>query len=352
MPIQPFHGEPTHPPNDAPVVLMLTHHRDHFVPERVAAALARRGACPVRVNTDLFPSRLLLTTELGTDDPCYLLDGLLDDGTALDGRRVRAIWTRSAWPPVGLDEVPAEHRLACERESREALVGFLDGLAGARWVNPFHRQVEASNKLRQLRLAEAAGLSIPRTVVSNDAERIRRFAETVDGGLVAKMFHALSHTMDRSGPFVPTSDVTPGDLEHLEGLRIAPMIFQEKIAKARELRVVFVAGRALAGAVDARQSRDGQTDWRQAGVDEIGWQHAELPPPTVVALGRLMDALGLVVGAIDLVETLDGGHVFLEVNPMGEWGMLERDLDLPISEAIAAALLADSSHEENPETVL
>jgi hypothetical protein len=30
------------------------------------------------------------------------------------------------------------------------------------------------------------------------------------------------------------------------------------------------------------------------------------------------------------------------VNPSGEWGMLERDLGLPISEAIAKALLEDN----------
>jgi len=51
--------------------------------------------------------------------------------------------------------------------------------------------------------------------------------------------------------------------------------------------------------------------------------------------------LGLVFGAVDLICTPAGEYVFLEVNPGGEWGMLERDLGLPISEAIAAALLED-----------
>jgi glutathione synthase/RimK-type ligase-like ATP-grasp enzyme len=54
-----------------------------------------------------------------------------------------------------------------------------------------------------------------------------------------------------------------------------------------------------------------------------------------------MRRLGLAYGAIDLIETPEGGHVFLEVNPGGEWGMLEHDLGLPISEAIADALLND-----------
>jgi glutathione synthase/RimK-type ligase-like ATP-grasp enzyme len=52
-----------------------------------------------------------------------------------------------------------------------------------------------------------------------------------------------------------------------------------------------------------------------------------------------MSELGLVFGAVDFICTPAGEYVFLEVNPGGEWGMLERDLRLPISEAIAAALV-------------
>jgi glutathione synthase/RimK-type ligase-like ATP-grasp enzyme len=56
-------------------------------------------------------------------------------------------------------------------------------------------------------------------------------------------------------------------------------------------------------------------------------------------LHRLLEALGLVYGAVDLIVTPDGRHVFLEVNPGGEWGMLERDLELPIAAALAEALV-------------
>ena len=37
-----------------------------------------------------------------------------------------------------------------------------------------------------------------------------------------------------------------------------------------------------------------------------------------------MEALGLRFGAIDFIRTPEGEHVFLEVNPSGEWGMLEK----------------------------
>lgn len=63
-----------------------------------------------------------------------------------------------------------------------------------------------------------------------------------------------------------------------------------------------------------------------------------LPSDVGAKLIALARRLGLVFGAADFIVTPDGRHVFLEINPAGEWGMLERDLSLPISEAIADEL--------------
>ena len=117
------------------------------------------------------------------------------------------------------------------------------------------------------------------------------------------------------------------------------MVFQELIPKACELRVAYVAGEAFAGALDATGTSRGQTDWRRATPEDCSWQKYLLPAGVARSLQILMSELGLVFGAIDLICTPSGEHVFLEVNPSGEWGMLERDLGLPISEAIASALL-------------
>lgn len=52
-----------------------------------------------------------------------------------------------------------------------------------------------------------------------------------------------------------------------------------------------------------------------------------------------MKEMGLGFGALDVIRTPQGEYVFLEVNLVGEWGMLERDLDFPIADAIAEELL-------------
>ena len=54
-----------------------------------------------------------------------------------------------------------------------------------------------------------------------------------------------------------------------------------------------------------------------------------------------MSALALRQGAIDMIVTPAGEHVLLEVNPSGDWGMLEAELNLPIAAALADALLTE-----------
>lgn len=321
------------------VVLLVTHSADHYTVDRVAGALTRRGARPFRFDTDRFPREVKLSAHLDAGG----LRHIIEDGEArVSADEVRAVWARKRWTPK-LDETLDERfRAMCTAESVAARDGFLDGLHAAHWVNDTTREREAENKPLQLRLALRAGLRIPRTLITNNPQEARAFFEEAGGQVVAKLLRPLSVNMDASSIFVYTSDVRREDLADAETLRHSPVVFQERIEKARELRIAWVAGRVFVGAIDATRSARGQTDWRLSAPGECSWEHGEIPDRIARRLDTLMRELGLAYGAIDLIVTPVGEHVFLEVNSSGEWGMLERDLGLPISEAIADALLADN----------
>ncbi len=68
----------------------------------------------------------------------------------------------------------------------------------------------------------------------------------------------------------------------------------------------------------------------------------QLPLEVEEKILRLMDYFSLNYGAIDIILTPDGRHVFLELNPSGEFFWLERAPGLPISRAIADLLLGRS----------
>ena len=317
-------------------VLLLTHSGDFYTIDLVAQALARRGVRPIRFNTDLFPSSVKLSARAGDERPAHIF---IETGEQVSAAEVRAVWARKLWSPRMADDLDERYRSMCVAESAAALEGFLDALHDARWVNNLERQRDAENKQRQLRLAARAGLRVPRTLVTNDAAAAREFFAETKGQTVAKLLRPLAISMDADTPFVYTNRVREEDLAGAEALRHSPMVFQELIPKAFELRVAYVAGEVFAGSLDATGTSRGHTDWRRVAPEECRWQKAQLPNEVVSSLHALMLELGLVFGAVDLICTPSGEYVFLEVNPGGEWGMLERDLGLPIADAIAGALL-------------
>ncbi|WP_437658352.1 MvdC family ATP-grasp ribosomal peptide maturase [Sorangium sp. So ce1182] len=320
-------------------VLLVSHSQDDFGIGRVAEALRRRGARPVRLDVDRFPRGITLSTALGAGGARRRLE---DAGATIDGDEISAVWLRRLWAPSLGEGIPEEYRAACVRESMTTLTGWLRGLPARRWINEPAAEERAQDKLRQLAVAASVGLRVPETLVTNDAAEVRAFFARLEGNVVAKMLTPFSTSLSGGGPFVFTHAVSAADLDALSGLRQSPMVFQERIPKARELRVACVDGRCFPGALDATRYESLAVDWRHPAVNEAGiaWEQDALPRDVAAQLGALQRALGLVFGAVDLIRTPDGEHVFLEVNPAGEWGMLERDLGLPIADALAEALLA------------
>ncbi len=183
-------------------VLLLTHSGDFYTIDLVTEALARKGARPFRLNTDLFPSSVKLSARAGDDRTAQLVS---ETGARIAAEEVRAVWARKLWVPRMGDDLDERFRQMCVRESAAALEGFLDALHDARWVNDLQRERAAENKQRQLRVAERAGLRVPRTLVTNDPEVARQFFAETEGRMVAKLLRPLTVSMNAAPLFVYTS---------------------------------------------------------------------------------------------------------------------------------------------------
>ncbi|MFM7439537.1 MAG: hypothetical protein ACKO2V_13205, partial [Snowella sp.] len=178
----------------------------------------------------------------------------------------------------------------------------------------------------QLRLASEIGLMIPPTLVTNNADSAREFFSQVQGKMVSKLLTAIAHSMESPEFFLYTSRVKEEDLKELESLRYCPMVFQAEIPKQLELRIIVVNGQTFVGALESSQYNHSAVDWQRPGIDPGAWQHHTLPESLLKQLQVFMTNLELNFGAFDFILTPEGEYVFLEVNPCGEWGMLERDL--------------------------
>jgi glutathione synthase/RimK-type ligase-like ATP-grasp enzyme len=324
-------------------VLIITHSEDNESSQRVAAAVEARGVRAYRFDTDLYPTELRVSIEDQpghTGRPRGRISGpggevALEEITAVYYRR----FSVGARIPTDLDR---QLRAPSVEESRRVVHGLMAVLAatGAFALDRLDVVRRAESKPLQLTLARRLGLQVPRTLVSNDPEAVRAFAASVPAGIVAKMMASFA-VLDAEGreQVVFTNPVSDEDLADLDGLSLCPMTFQERIEKALELRVTVVGDRVMAASIDSSVLPRSKTDWRREGVALLdAWRPYELPADVQRGTLALMDAFGLNYGAFDFIVTPKGRHVFLEVNPAGEFMWLLHTPGLPIDEALADVL--------------
>jgi MvdD family ATP-grasp ribosomal peptide maturase len=327
-------------------VLIITHSGDNESVSMVAQAIARKGGEAIRFDTDRYPTEVRLSAYYGRADDDVRLTLTNDEGE-FDLREVNAVWHRrlnfGARLPTTLDR---QLRRASVGETRAAAQGMLASLKAFRMDDVRHIR-HAENKQLQLQAAREFGLEIPRTLTTNDPSAVRAFAEGCEGGMVTKMLSSFAVYEEGRELVVFTNQVKPEDLADLSGLRLCPMTFQEMIPKGLELRVTVVGDRVMSASIDSQASARATHDWRRDGLRLVEeWKTYELPREVEEKVLCLMDYFALNYGAIDIIVTPDGRHVFLEVNPVGEFFWLERSPGLPISEAIADVLLGHSQRRQ------
>ena len=326
-------------------ILIVTHSNDNDGVARVVDAISRKGGHTIRFDTDRYPTDVRLTAYYGASDS----GGderltLTNEQGEFDLREVTAIWHRrlnfGAQLPADLDR---QLRHASLGEASAAAHGMLASLKAFRMDHVQHIR-HAENKQLQLQVAGELGLNTPRTLTTNDANAVRAFAKSCESGMITKMLSSFAIYDEGRELVVFTNPVKPEDLADLSGLSLCPATFQELLPKSLEIRVTVVGHRVMSAAIDSQVSARAAHDWRRDGVRMIkDWRPYQLPLEVEEKLLRLMDYFSLNYGAIDIILKPDVQHVFLELNPSGEFFWLERTPGLPISEAIADLLL-DHSH--------
>ncbi|MCH9680445.1 MAG: hypothetical protein K0V04_03345 [Deltaproteobacteria bacterium] len=259
------------------------------------------------------------------------------DGETIDLSAVRCLWFRRLRFPTLQMHPLLQHRRFVLDEWKELITGLFLSME-ATVINELRHQIFCPKGL-QLREASRVGLRVPSTIMTNDAASVSAFSRELPRGVVHKAFRPMGR---RS---LDTRVLEPEHLEALDSLYLAPVIFQERIDKRADVRVMWVDGRVFAVAFEAD---DEQIDSR-LNID-APWDVIELPAEIELRIAALMGRLGLRIAALDLVIDEHGGFVFLEVNPQGQFLYLEILTGLPITRAVADLLIAAAAEGAVPRT--
>ncbi|MFE0460439.1 ATP-grasp ribosomal peptide maturase [Kitasatospora sp. NPDC058965] len=309
-------------------VLVATEAAD-VTADMVITELNRRGVPVLRFNPADMGSGLTVSARFGTRQaPAAGQVRTLSRTAELSC--VRAVyWRRPVWPTFqgcGLNEDDARFATA---QVRYGLGGTLYALDGPLWVNHPLRAAASDYKPTQLASAQRLGLAVPPTIVTNDLDEAKQFITAHD----QVIFKTLRWTpYERDG--VPVTGwaepVTATELD--ASVRVAPHLFQVRIDKVADVRVLVVGRRVFAVRIDS-----GMLDWRK-DYSALSYSVVDLPDGLEKALLAFLDHFGLVSGSFDLAIDRTGDYWWLELNPNGQWGWLEGETGLEMSAAFADLL--------------
>lgn len=317
-------------------MILIVTSRDDLTADYVILELRRQGITFFRLNTDDIPSTYSLTWAPLVDTQGTIVAG----GKApLPLRSITSVWyRRPVWPRIHALEEESRY---IENEWKAVLENLWASLQDVLWISRPDRIREASNKIAQLRLARALGFNTPDTIVSNDPDELRSFHDLHGGNVVGKVLHAQTPSATGGGYLIYTTRIAKEEL--VPGLMAAPLLLQEYVEKAYEIRSTVVGDKVFSVAIDSQSVPEAKTDWRRAALSLVH-EPITLSVDLNKRLVGMVRQYGLAFGAFDLVQTPEGDTVFLELNPNGQWAWLQQLTGIPIREALIDRLAEGRIH--------
>lgn len=317
------------------LILLISNKWDVSV-DLVVRQLRKRGLHFLRLNTEDLPY---------SDCSVTFPDGsfvLTNGGETLDmADNLRSVlFRRPGRPFEEYEKTPSLDR-AVITYCREQWHSFIEGLLGINdvlWINHPRTNDLMECKIVQLRKAVELGFHVPRTCITSSKERARQFIESCKGRAVAKTLYSSLVEYPERDFFIFTTPVS--DLQNVQPAEIgvAPVIFQEHMTDKIDYRATVVGRNIYAVRIESTNGSLVPVDWRTQ-KDGLSFVPSELPEDVREKCLSFVSRCGLVFGAIDLVKVKDEFY-FLEINPNGEWGWLQMNAGLPISEAIVDCLVS------------
>lgn len=250
----------------------------------------------------------------------------------IDPPNVKAAWFRR---PAGYEYNPADYRNSLERNQRAIQNVLWCEVPEGIWLNSLQRMFYAEQKLTQLKVARQIGFNIPSTVVANDWDPIKN---ALPKSVIFKLPTCQFENEKNKERMVINTKPYKNPHSLPTGSNPFPGLWQPYLSKRCEWRVVVVGQKVFSGAIYTKAKA--KHDWRQYYfTDAVEVKDETFPEELATKCRRFLKIFKLRYGVFDFVESPDGKIHFLECNPNGQYGELENNLGMPITQAIADELL-------------
>lgn len=308
--------------------VFIASHQQGFESDPVIDALNVKGVSVFRYNQEDGTNVSLISASLGKN---YHLD-FECDGRKISSQDIGVAWFQQPSPYCGQ---PMNENECLQRVSLDAMHFGAFSTLECPWFNHFGSVTSASNKLFQLVHARNVGLPLMPTLMSNQPNAIREFAQR--NRVIAKNI---------ATPWIAQGEQTTAayaKLVHEEWLQNdaelspIPIIYQAFCERVRDYRVVAISGKYYA--VYCIPNQDQMEDVRRSDHTGDGYSVCEMDPLLMSKLGRMMQQLGVDYCSADFMQDARGNIYFLEANICGAWWWVDKYYNGEICQCITDQII-------------
>jgi ATP-GRASP peptide maturase of grasp-with-spasm system len=197
---------------------------------------------------------------------------------------------------------------------------FLNSLKARKRLTT-HDQMNV-NKIEVLASAKKAGLCIPAFLLTNSKEELYQFFRNYDKIITKDINHFFFYDGDDKTYANYASIVEEKNFENFPDF-FSVSLFQEYIEKDFEIRTFFLHDKFYSMAIFSQASEQTKVDFRNYDHKQPNRTVPYILPTTIMdKLKILTKELNLTTGSIDIIKSPENTYYFLEVNPVGQFGMV------------------------------
>ncbi len=194
------------------------------------------------------------------------------------------------------------------------------------------------NKLQVLNMAQEVGLDIPETLITSEKKELIAFKK-LHGDIITKAIYEIP--MFENPDLIKSCFTTIIQDDTIDALPndFFPSLFQNCLQKKYELRVFYLNGHCKSMGIFSQEDTQTSVDFRNYN-DEYPNRTVpfKLPNSIESKIDQLMQNLNINCGSIDMILTKNNEFVFLEVNPIGQFGMTSGPCNYYLAKDIAEFL--------------
>lgn len=322
------------------MILLITNKED-ITTDFIVNKLNKIGYPYYRLNTEDLVQSIDVNLNL-SENYYYLFDNRKNK--EIDLTSIKSVYyRRPKLPRINYTNLSYGENNFVLSEINLLIEGIYKLLINAFWINPVYKIREAENKIYQLLIAKKLHFTIPNSLITTLEVEAKKFINRFDFDCIVKPIKSgfIEENLEES-QLVFTSLITDHQIETLGRVKACPTFFQNNIRKFADIRVTIVGDKVYSTIIHSQEFDSSIIDWRKSDTINIKHEQHSLPKKLERMCIGITKYLGLTFSAIDLILDEKDNYYFLEINPNGQWGWIEKRVGYEISQEIVNLLMVEN----------